>query len=50
MWHRYEPARRGKDYYLSGTKSFISNAGIADCYVVFATTEPKKKAKASALS
>jgi acyl-CoA dehydrogenase len=37
--------RRGNEYRLSGTKRFISNAGIADNYVVFALTEPEKKAK-----
>ena len=36
-------ARRGKDYCLTGTKWFISNAGIADSYVVFASTAPEKK-------
>ncbi len=38
-------ARRGKVFCLTGTKRFISNAGIADHYVVFASTEPEKKAK-----
>jgi acyl-CoA dehydrogenase len=37
--------RGGYEYRLSGTKRFISNAGIADNYVVFAATEPEKKAK-----
>jgi acyl-CoA dehydrogenase len=37
--------RRGKSFYLTGIKRFISNAGIADHYVVFASTEPEKKAK-----
>jgi len=37
--------RRGKSFCLTGTKRFISNAGIADHYVVFASTEPEKKAK-----
>lgn len=36
-------ARRGDEYCLTGTKRFISNAGIADQYVVFASTEPEKK-------
>jgi acyl-CoA dehydrogenase len=35
--------RRGQEYRLSGTKRFISNAGIADRYVVFASTDPGKK-------
>jgi acyl-CoA dehydrogenase len=38
-------ARRGKEYCLTGTKRFISNAGIADSYVVFASTTPEKKGK-----
>ena len=37
--------RRGENYCLAGIKRFISNAGIADHYVVFASTEPEKKAK-----
>ena len=37
--------RRGEQFSLNGTKRFISNAGIADFYVVFASTEPEKKAK-----
>jgi len=37
--------RRGREYALSGTKCFISNAGIADQYVVFASTEPEKRGK-----
>jgi acyl-CoA dehydrogenase len=38
-------ARRGNEYGLTGTKRFISNAGIADRYLVFASTEPEKKGK-----
>ncbi|HLN88271.1 MAG TPA: acyl-CoA dehydrogenase family protein [Candidatus Limnocylindrales bacterium] len=37
--------RQGEQFVLNGTKRFISNAGIADYYVVFASTEPAKKAK-----
>ena len=37
--------RRGEKFCLAGTKRFISNAGIADHYVVFASTAPEKKAK-----
>lgn len=40
-----QATRRGTQYSLVGTKRFISNAGIADQYVVFAATEPEKKAK-----
>jgi acyl-CoA dehydrogenase len=40
-----QAARRGNQYCLTGTKRFISNAGIADHYVVFASTEPDKRAK-----
>lgn len=32
--------RDGDDYVLTGGKWFISNAGIADYYVVFASTDP----------
>ena len=35
----------GDGYVLNGTKTFISNAGIADFYTVFATTDPAKKDK-----
>jgi acyl-CoA dehydrogenase len=38
-------ARRGSEYSLTGTKRFISNAGIADRYLVFASTAPEKKGK-----
>lgn len=37
--------REGKDWILEGRKSFISNAGIADVYTVFASTDPSKGAK-----
>ena len=37
--------KRGREYRLSGVKSFVSNAGIAQSYVVFASTEPEKKGK-----
>jgi acyl-CoA dehydrogenase len=37
--------RHGGDYCLSGVKRFISNAGIADHYVVFASTDPEKRAR-----
>ncbi|HEY6224394.1 MAG TPA: acyl-CoA dehydrogenase family protein, partial [Gemmatimonadales bacterium] len=32
--------RDGPDYVLNGKKTLISNAGIADFYVVFASTDP----------
>jgi len=35
--------RADRHYRLTGTKRFISNAGIADHYVVFATTAPDNK-------
>jgi alkylation response protein AidB-like acyl-CoA dehydrogenase len=35
----------GDGYVISGTKTFISNAGIADFYTVFATTDRAKKDK-----
>ena len=34
--------RDGESYVLNGTKTLISNAGIADVYVVFASTDPEK--------
>lgn len=37
--------RDGEAYLLTGTKTFISNAGIADFYTVFATTDPAKRDK-----
>jgi acyl-CoA dehydrogenase len=40
-----EAARRDDKHWLSGTKRFISNAGIADHYIVFARTGPDKKAE-----
>jgi alkylation response protein AidB-like acyl-CoA dehydrogenase len=40
-----EPDGDAGGYLLSGTKTFISNAGIADFYTVFATTDRAKKDK-----
>jgi acyl-CoA dehydrogenase len=37
--------RDGPGYLLTGTKTLISNAGIADLYTVFASTDPAKGAK-----
>ena len=37
--------RKGNDYYLDGMKTLISNAGIADFYTVFASTDPEKGSK-----
>ena len=37
--------REGSGYLLDGGKTLISNAGIADLYVVFASTDPAKGAK-----
>jgi len=37
--------RRGNDFSITGTKRFISNAGIADFYLVFASTGQGKKAR-----
>jgi len=33
--------RRGDTYILNGTKTFITNAPVADVFVIFALTEPK---------
>src|SRR5262245_21478349 len=38
-----EAVRRAQEYRLSGTKRFISNAGIADRYIVFASTDRTKR-------
>ncbi len=35
--------RKGDHYTLNGTKAFITNAGLASFYVVFATTDPRKR-------
>ncbi|MDP6559034.1 MAG: acyl-CoA dehydrogenase family protein [Candidatus Binatia bacterium] len=37
--------KHGKGYRLSGVKCFISNAGLAQTYSVFALTDPEKKAR-----
>ena len=34
-----EAFRDGRDYIINGYKTFISNAGIADVYVIFATVD-----------
>jgi alkylation response protein AidB-like acyl-CoA dehydrogenase len=35
--------RKGGTYILNGRKHYITNAGLADFYVVFATTDPSKR-------
>jgi alkylation response protein AidB-like acyl-CoA dehydrogenase len=40
--------RKGADFTLSGTKAYVRNAGVADCYVVFATLAEPVGAKAMA--
>lgn len=37
--------KHGNEYCLTGMKRFVSNAGLAGTYVVFASTDPGKKAK-----
>src|SRR6185369_953283 len=37
--------RNGTEYVLQGTKTLISNAGIADFYTVFASTDSSKGSK-----
>lgn len=37
--------RRGRQYSLNGTKRFISNAGLAQTYIVFASTNPDQGSK-----
>jgi butyryl-CoA dehydrogenase len=36
---------RGDSYMINGTKTFITSAGEADTYLVFATVDPEKKHK-----
>jgi alkylation response protein AidB-like acyl-CoA dehydrogenase len=43
MKTRYERTDAG--FRLSGTKRFITNAGVSDAYTVFATRDPELKAK-----
>jgi alkylation response protein AidB-like acyl-CoA dehydrogenase len=38
---RTQARREGDDYVLTGSKRFITNAGVADLYTVFAKTEPE---------
>lgn len=40
---RTRATRKGDHYILNGTKAFITNAGLAGFYVVFATTDPRKR-------
>lgn len=35
--------KKGDRYVLSGRKHYITNAGLADFYVIFATTDPSKR-------
>src|ERR1035438_8991615 len=37
---RTRAVRDGGDYLLSGTKYWVTNAGISDTYTVFAVTDP----------
>jgi len=39
---RTSAAREGDSYVLDGNKCFITNAGAADIYLVFASTDPSK--------
>ena len=39
---RTQARREGDDYVLTGSKRFITNAGVADLYTVFAKTEPEE--------
>lgn len=42
---RCRATRDGDDYILTGSKYWITNAGISDTYTVFATVDPSKGAK-----
>jgi alkylation response protein AidB-like acyl-CoA dehydrogenase len=37
--------KKGKNYRLSGTKSWVTNGGVAGLYLIFAKTNPKEGAK-----
>ncbi|MGD8815333.1 MAG: acyl-CoA dehydrogenase family protein, partial [Anaerolineales bacterium] len=37
--------RKGDKYILNGTKTFITNGGVADIYIVFATQDPEAGTK-----
>lgn len=37
--------RDGDDWVLNGTKIFVTNGGAADCFIVYASTEPEKKTR-----
>jgi alkylation response protein AidB-like acyl-CoA dehydrogenase len=39
---RAKATRRGDDYILSGSKTFVTNAPVADVFIVFATTDRAK--------
>jgi len=38
---RSEARREGSEYVLNGSKRFITNAGVASLYIVFAKTDPE---------
>ena len=40
---RTRATRKGDHYIIHGTKTFITNAGLAGFYIVFATTDPRKR-------
>ena len=40
-----EAYRDGNQYVINGSKAFITNGGIADVYVIFATLDPSKRTK-----
>ena len=44
---RSEARREGDEYVLNGSKRFITNAGVASLYVVFAKTDPRRATPAS---
>jgi alkylation response protein AidB-like acyl-CoA dehydrogenase len=40
---RTKAVRKGDCFILEGTKTFITNAGLADFYIVFASSDPQKQ-------
>ncbi len=40
---RTQATRKGDHYIINGTKALITNAGLASFYIVFVTTDPRKR-------
>ena len=42
---RARAVRDGDDYVITGSKYWITNAGVSDTYTVFATTDPEARGR-----